>query len=485
LKETRRDRGVYRDDRNLGADMTATRSLSASVQLFGRILMAADAGCPDADLVRRFAERRDEGAFAALVQRHAGAVFGVCRRVLRHQQDAEDAFQATFLVLARNAGTVREAGAVGSWLYGVAYNVARKAKAARHRREAKELEAAARQRPDTPVREPDDWRPILDVELAALPEKYRAAVVLCDLMGLTAEAAAAEVGCPAKTLGTRLSRGRVRLAARLARRGVALPAGALALEFSRCAAAGAPTRLVGPAVHAALGFASGSAAVPSAVAALTEGVTNAMLLKTPKYAALLACAALAVGGLTRHVAPVREEPAPGVRAASKSPSPARPRELQSGGFLDHVHRVFIAHLRALVGVAPGGREASDDKTDAGGKDKDKKASAPSGSWVRKEGELKVEFADKGVLKIYPHGENEVIVISCEYTAEKEGRVKAKITGLEGKEEATKKAKERVPVGAEFSFLWKAKEGAAKLSDMKGDKAEHLKSHLEGDYVKKE
>src|SRR5262249_10113578 len=160
-------------------------------------------GCPDAELVRRFAERRDESAFAALVRRHGAAVFGVCRRVLRHEQDAEDAFQAAFLVLARKAASVRRTGAVGNWLYGVAYNVARKAKAARCRRELKEREAAARQRLEVAGSAPDDWREVLDAELYALPEKYRAPIVLCDLMGLTTAAAAAEIGCPAKTLGTR------------------------------------------------------------------------------------------------------------------------------------------------------------------------------------------------------------------------------------------------------------------------------------------
>ncbi|MFO0845167.1 MAG: RNA polymerase sigma factor [Gemmataceae bacterium] len=455
--------------------MTATRSLSASVQLFGQALLAADAGCPDAELVRRFAEWRDEGAFAALVRRHGAAVFGVCRRVLRHTQDA---FQATFLVLARNASSVRSAGAVGNWLYGVAYNVARKARAARHRREAKEQEAA-RRLPDAPAPDPGDWRDVLDAELYALPEKYRTPIVLCDLLGLTTEGAAAEVGCPPKTLGTRLVRGRARLAARLARRGVTLSACALVLELSRSAAAAAPPRL---ATQAALGFATGSVAgVAPAVAALTEGVTNVMLLKSSKYVAVLACAALALGGLTRHAASVQDSPATTGRAASKS-LPAAPREDHKAGFLDHMHRIVIAHLHALIGISPGGREALDEKKEDTGKGK--KEPVLSGAWVRKEGELKIEFADKDALKIYPHGENEVIVITCEYTAGKDGRVKAKVTALEGKEGAKEKAKEVIPVGLEFSFRWKAKGGAGTLTEVKGDKAEHLKEHLEGDYTEK-
>src|SRR5262245_54821852 len=214
--------------------MAAMRSLSASLQDLARRLRAADAaGTADAELVRRFADERDEGAFTALVQRYGTVVLGVCRRVLRHEQDAEDAFQATFLVLARNAGSLQRAGAVGNWLYGVAHNVARKARATRHRREVKEREAAARPRPDTPPDAWDDLREILDGELHALPAKYRTPIVLCDLRGLTTNEAAAEAGCPPKTLGTRLSRGRSLLARRLTRRGVALPTGLLSAALAQ------------------------------------------------------------------------------------------------------------------------------------------------------------------------------------------------------------------------------------------------------------
>src|SRR5581483_10751667 len=164
-----------------------------------RLLLAGDlADLSDAELVGRFVERRDEAAFTALVRRHGLLVLGVCRRVLRHEQDAEDAFQATFLVLARDAASVGRPGAIGNWLYGVAYNVARKAKSVRARRAMKEQEAAPRPQPQTPADSPDDLREVIDGELHALPEKYRAPLVLCDLMGLTTGDAAAEVGCPPK-----------------------------------------------------------------------------------------------------------------------------------------------------------------------------------------------------------------------------------------------------------------------------------------------
>ena len=118
--------------------MTATRSLSATLQHLNRTLRADEAAqLPDAELVGRFVEQRDEAAFTALVRRYGVLVFGVCRRVLRHEQDAEDAFQATFLVFARDAASVQRAGAVGNWLYGVAHNVARTARGNRHRRKRK------------------------------------------------------------------------------------------------------------------------------------------------------------------------------------------------------------------------------------------------------------------------------------------------------------------------------------------------------------
>jgi hypothetical protein len=117
---------------------------------------------------------------------------------------------------------------------------------------------------------------------------------------------------------------------------------------------------------------------------------------------------------------------------------------------------------------------------------DKKGDKPalSGTWVKKDGEPKIEFADKGVLKIAPHGDSAVIAIVCDYTVEKEGLVKAKVTEFEGKEKAKKHVAEKLPVGTEFSFKWKVKDGTAKLDDLKCEKVEQLKSHLEGEYFQK-
>jgi hypothetical protein len=132
---------------------------------------------------------------------------------------------------------------------------------------------------------------------------------------------------------------------------------------------------------------------------------------------------------------------------------------------------------ACVVLALFGRTApADDKKD----DKDKPA--PAGAWVMKDGEVRVEFSGKDVLKISPHGKDELILVVCKYAVEKDGRVKATITGLEG--EAKDKVKDAIPVGLEFSFAWKATGDAAALDDVKGDKVDPIKAHLEGKYVPK-
>jgi hypothetical protein len=136
---------------------------------------------------------------------------------------------------------------------------------------------------------------------------------------------------------------------------------------------------------------------------------------------------------------------------------------------------------ALAYLSAGPTASADDKKDS----KDKPVL--SGAWLQKAGELKIEFSDKGVMKIDPHG-NGVIVVVCEYSVEKEGRVRVKIADFEGKEEAIKKVKERekLPIGVKFNFQWKVKDDTAKLDDLKGEgrKVDELKSHLEGEYEQK-
>jgi RNA polymerase sigma factor (sigma-70 family) len=195
---------------------------------------------PDEVLLERFVANRDEAAFTALLTRYGPLVLGTCQRVLRHQQDAEDAYQATFLVLARKADSIGKRQSVGSWLYGVAYRVALQVRrgASRWRKEAQPL-------PDVPGPEakPDesgqDLRPLLDEELGRLPTKFRDAVVLCYLEGKSTEEAATALGCPRGTVLSRLARARERLRGRLVRRGITLSLGALTAFLSGLAAGAA------------------------------------------------------------------------------------------------------------------------------------------------------------------------------------------------------------------------------------------------------
>jgi len=195
----------------------------------------------DRKLIRRFVLRRDETAFAALVERHAPMVHAVCLRVLRDAHEAEDACQATFLVLARKAGRLRRPELLANWLYGVAYRSARKAQRQLIRHSAhttcREETSGAEPTPEVVWR---DLRPVLDAELDRLPGKYRTAVVMCYLEGATTEDAARHLGCPRGTILSRLARGRERLRKRLVRRGLVLSTGILGLLLAKCASAAMP-----------------------------------------------------------------------------------------------------------------------------------------------------------------------------------------------------------------------------------------------------
>src|SRR5262245_33759446 len=177
--------------------------------------------CGDADLLGRFVNARDEFAFEALVRRHASMVWNVCRRVLHHDANAEDAFQAVFLTLVRKAHSIGRRGSVASWLYRVAYHVALEASRQVARRAGREVPVMehhlTRLGDDAAWRE---LRPVLDDELCRLPEKYRAPVVLCYLQGMSNAEAARELGCPSGTVVTRLAWARRRLRKRLTQRGL-------------------------------------------------------------------------------------------------------------------------------------------------------------------------------------------------------------------------------------------------------------------------
>ncbi|MDY3551261.1 sigma-70 family RNA polymerase sigma factor [Gemmata sp. JC717] len=169
--------------------------------------LAAPDGRTDADLLRAFLTGSDEGAFAELVRRHGPSVLGVCRRALGATPDAEDAFQATFLVLVRRAGSMSWRSSLGPWLFGVAIRVSRKVRARRSRRVSRERGEVPMVEPVAPASDPDDAGPVVDEELSGLPVRYREPLVLCEVRGLSRRAAARELGLAEGTLSSRLARG--------------------------------------------------------------------------------------------------------------------------------------------------------------------------------------------------------------------------------------------------------------------------------------
>jgi RNA polymerase sigma factor (sigma-70 family) len=274
------------------------------------VLLRRDgAEATDGQLVRWFTTDGDEAAFEAIVRRHGPMVWGVCHRLLGNLHDTEDAFQATFLVLARKAAAVVPPERVADFLYGVAYRAALKARAARFRR--REYQLANVPEPELPDADPGrDLRPVLDRELSRLPEKYRLVVLLCDLEGKTRREAAGQLGWPEGTVAGRLARGRALLGRRLSRCGVTLSAGAVValLEPDAARACVAVVRTAG--------------AAPARVASLARGVVNAMWLSKVKAAMVVVLGTtLAVGGAA-GVARVAAGPGGQGRATAAAPGRA-------------------------------------------------------------------------------------------------------------------------------------------------------------------
>jgi RNA polymerase sigma factor (sigma-70 family) len=317
---------------------SATAAAIRQLDLLFRVGFAA--GLSDGQLLERFAAR-DGGmtafAFEALVHRHGPMVLATCRGVLRHEHDAEDAFQATFLVLARRAGTLRRTDRVGPWLHRVALRVAERSRAAsalRRDREARAagLSALAAPGPERGV-EREELRKVVHQEVDRLPERDRLLVVLCDLQGESYEAAAAQLRVPVGTVRSRLSRARERLRVRIDRRGLALPAGVAALTASEASAA-VPAHLIASAVSpATLAAAGGLSAGTASAAALAyaEGVIKSGGLISLGKAAVavavlgagLACAGAGVIALRERSAavPVEATAVPSGGAATAAPPP--------------------------------------------------------------------------------------------------------------------------------------------------------------------
>jgi RNA polymerase sigma factor (sigma-70 family) len=333
----------------------ARESLQTVVRHLHRLTAApGSAGLTDGQLLERWVRQRDEAAFELLAWRHGPLVLGTCRRLLSRAEDVEDAFQATFLALVRKAASIGRRESVAAWLYRVAYRVALAARA-----RARRGTPAAHREPARPDPAEDaaahELRLVLDEEVARLPEKYRVPFVLCYLQGKTNAEAAAEIGCPHGTLLTRLRWARQRLRCRLARRGVALTAAALAVVLAE--ASHAPAALVGGAVRAALGT------VPGAASALADGVLWEMFQARVRRvaAAVVVAVALLLGGVgvlaqSAGALPPRERPGPvlGNEAARKPATPAEgPAEALPPGAVAWLGTTRLRHGGEVLSVSLG------------------------------------------------------------------------------------------------------------------------------------
>jgi RNA polymerase sigma factor (sigma-70 family) len=299
-------------------------------------------GMTDGELLERFrmragpADAAAESAFEALVDRHAAMVWGVCRRSL-DRADAEDAFQATFLVLVRRAGSIRVdgRGSAGRWLYGVARKVSARLRSEARRSPPATVDPESGDDPAT-LAERRDVRDAVADELDRLPPKYRRPIELCDFEGLTYEQAGLSLGWPTATIKSRLARGRSRLRSRLERRGLAPAAAFVLSQFALEARAGVPKSLIPPTLRAA---ALASGLIPGAVARLADGVLRAMLIDKLKPLAIL----LIAGATTVAAARSSQDPAapqrPPVAATAEFPPKPKPRfirQLDDGTVLEVV-----------------------------------------------------------------------------------------------------------------------------------------------------
>jgi RNA polymerase sigma factor (sigma-70 family) len=286
-------------------------------------------GATDGDLLARFLSRQDEDALAALVRRHASMVWGVCRRLLNHH-DAEDAFQATFLVLVRKAADV-PGQAVANWLYGVARQTAVRLRATAAKRRKRETQVVSMPEPTVAEVRDADWQALLDEELSHLPDHYRSVIVLCDLEGTTRKEAARQLAIPEGSVASRLARARAMLAKRLTRRGLC-SGGSVAAVLSAASASGsAPPALVASTIEAVTLVAAAATCralhetttgvISARVAALTEGVITAMLIaKVRGVVAMALVVCTLAAGVTALAFGQPDEPKVESRADGAKPS---------------------------------------------------------------------------------------------------------------------------------------------------------------------
>jgi RNA polymerase sigma factor (sigma-70 family) len=283
-------------------------------------LLHEGAGPTDSQLLESFLSRREGAAFEVLLRRHGPMVLSVCRRVLRNAHDAEDAFQATFLVLVRKAGSLRSRELLANWLYGVAYRTAMKARAMNAKQRAKEKQASETPRSEASADE--ELLAQLDHELSRLPDKYRVPVVLCELEGRGRKEVARLLGLPEGTLSWRLAQAKKILARRLSRYGTVTVAALLS--------GGAASACLSPALRASTVEAALTAgAIPVKVLALTEGVLKAMLLTKLKitvcFGALMLLTGIGATGLTYRATAQQPKQGVGYGAPSGGRAESRPQ----------------------------------------------------------------------------------------------------------------------------------------------------------------
>jgi RNA polymerase sigma factor (sigma-70 family) len=307
--------------------------MATGLQRILETLHESGADLTDGQLLARFLATRDEASFTVLVRRHGPMVIGVCRRILRDEHDAEDAFQAAFLILAQKAASVVKRESLSCWLYQVAYHAALEACSARSRRRARERPVNDAAHPEIAPVETQDWRPLLDRELNALPEIYRSAIILCDLQGRTRKEAARQLRIPEGTLSSRLATAHKMLARRLTRSGLTLSGGALAAAILEgTASAQVPASLVGStATAAALAAAQQLTTAATPAVLLMRGVLKTMLLNKLKRAvgALVILAALGAVGIayTTSSRPAAAQGGPAGKAMSEVDALRKENEL--------------------------------------------------------------------------------------------------------------------------------------------------------------
>jgi RNA polymerase sigma factor (sigma-70 family) len=315
----------------------ATRSMKPTKPIVGHlrraVLLRDRHLLTDSRLLESFRASGDEAAFEILVKRHGPMVLGVCQRLIGNVQDAEDAFQAVFLVLAKKAASIARCDLVGNWLYGVACRTALQARGRLGRRRAREMQVKDMPQPTvSPDFDLHELHQVLDLELNKLSDRYRVPIVLCDLEGRSRKDVASQLKIPEGTLSSRLAKGRRLLARRLVRHGVALPAGALATALTQQAASAAVrTGLVSASVKAAALTAAGQSAgglLSAQVLVLSQGVLKTMLLNKLKVISLVCLGFVFAGvGVGFGVPRLMAQPA---ALAATTGQPARPGESRRG-----------------------------------------------------------------------------------------------------------------------------------------------------------